>query len=150
MKKMKISKAGLELIKSFEGFSSKPYRCPAGVATIGYGTTHYEDRAVAMDDPSISKRTASYLLESQVNETYGKAVNHYVTEDITQNQYDAMVSFAYNLGSGALKSSTLLKKVNQGKMKRASREFLKWDHAGGKRLAGLTRRRKAESELFLA
>lgn len=147
---MKISKKGLDLIKSFEGFRSAPYKCPAGIPTIGYGTTHYEQRGVSLDDPHISEETATHLLETQVNDTYGKAVNHYARHDITQNQFDALVSFAYNLGVGALKSSTLMKKVNQGKMERAAREFLKWDHAGRKRLTGLTRRRKAESQLFLA
>ncbi len=148
---MEISKNGLDLIKSFEGFSSKPYLCPAGVPTIGYGTTLYPNGAhVKMTDKPIREEDAVSILRYWIDRTYGASVNRYIQKDITQNQYDALVSFAYNLGIGALKSSTLLKRVNQGKNKKASKEFLKWDHAGRKRLAGLTRRRKAESEMFLA
>ncbi len=149
---MKISKQGIELIAEFEGFRSKPYKCPAGVPTIGYGTTIYPNGAhVKLSDKSISKEEAFSILKYQVDRSFGAAVNRYTKgTEVTQNQFDAMVSFAYNLGSGALKSSTLLKRVNQGKMKKAAKEFLKWDHAGRKRLAGLTRRRKAESQLFLA
>ncbi len=149
---MKISKAGLELIAEFEGFRSKPYRCPAGVPTIGYGTTIYPNGThVKMSDKAISKEEALSILKYQVDKSYGATVNRYVQNtNITQNQFDAMASFTYNLGSGNLKLSTLLKRVNQGKMEKASKEFLKWDKAGGKKLAGLTKRRKAEAQLFLA
>ncbi len=148
---MKISKQGIELIAEFEGFRSKPYKCPAGVPTIGYGTTIYPNGThVKMSDKAISKEEALSILKYQVDKSYGATVNRYVQKDITQNQFDAMSSFTYNLGSGNLKASTLLKRVNQGKMSKASKEFLKWDKAGGKKLAGLTRRRKAEAKLFLA
>ena len=149
---METSKKGIKLIAEFEGFSSKPYLCPAGVPTIGYGTTIYPSGThVEMSDKAISKEQAMSILKYQVDRSYGATVNRYVQNtDITQNQFDAMVSFTYNLGSGNLKSSTLLKRVNQGKMSKASKEFLKWDKAGGRKLAGLTRRRQAESALFLA
>ena len=148
---MEISKQGIELIAEFEGFRSKPYLCPAGVPTIGYGTTWYPNGShVKMSDKAISREEALTILKYQVDRSYGASVDRYVQVDLTQNQYDALVSFTYNLGAGNLKSSTLLKKVNQKKFARASREFLKWDKAGGRRLKGLTRRRKAESELFLA
>ena len=148
---MTISKPGLDLIKSFEGFSSKPYHCSAGVSTIGYGSTYYEGgRHVKMSDAHVSKERATQILENQVNNVYSSAVNRYVKVPLTQNQFDALVSFTYNLGAGALKSSTLLRKLNLGKYTRASQEFLKWDRAGGKRLKGLTRRRRAESKLFLS
>ncbi len=148
---MEISKQGIDLIAEFEGFRSKPYLCPAGVPTIGYGTTWYPSGVhVKMSDKAISKELALSILKYQVDRSYGATVNRYVQENITQNQFDALVSFTYNLGSGNLKSSTLLKRVNQGKMSKASKEFLKWNKAGGRKLAGLTRRRKAESELFLA
>ncbi len=148
---MTIGKNGLDLIKSFEGFSSVPYRCPAGVPTIGYGTTYYEGgRHVTMNDKPISKERATEILKHQIDDVYGSSVNRYVTRYMTQNQFDAMASFAYNLGSGALKSSTLLRKVNKLKDEEAALQFLRWDKAGGKKLAGLTRRRKAESKLYLA
>ena len=147
---MKISEAGIELIKQFEGFSSKPYLDVALVPTIGYGTTHYEHRAVSMSDPSISKQTATYLLRTQVDEMYSKAVNHYARVPLTQNQFDALVSFTYNLGTGALRSSTLLRDINHGKIKSAHNEFHKWTHANGKVVGGLVARRQKEAELFLA
>ncbi len=147
---MTISKLGLDLIKSFEGFRSKPYHCSAGVSTIGYGSTYYEGgRHVKMSDTPVSKARATQILEHQVNNVYSSSVNRYVTVPLTQNQFDALVSFTYNLGAGALKSSTLLRKLNQGKYQRAANEFLKWDKAGGRRLKGLTKRRKKERDLFL-
>jgi len=120
---MKIDKAGLDIIKQFEGFSSKPYLCPAGVPTIGYGTTHYDYRAVTMHDHDISEKVATELLSYQVNSIYGKAVNHYVRVPITQNQFDALVSFTYNEGTNALKTSHLLKYVNQRRFSLAVKEF---------------------------
>ncbi len=148
---MTISNNGLDLIKKFEGFSRDPYLCPAGVPTIGYGATHYEGgRHVTMADKHISRERATELLKHQVDSIYSSAVNRYVTRYLTQNQFDALVSFAYNLGAGALKSSTLLKRVNKKKDEDVEHEFLKWTHAGGRVLSGLTRRRTAEAKLYLA
>ncbi len=148
---MKISNTGLDLIKSFEGFSAEPYKCPAGVPTIGYGSTYYEDGTrVRMGDDAISKLQAEHMLREQVDSIYGFAVNRYVKTDITQNQFDALTSFAYNLGAGNLKASTLLKKVNKSKHKAAAEQFLRWNRAGGKKLKGLTRRRETEMNLYLA
>ena len=147
---MKIDEAGLDLIKHFEGFSSKPYLDIALVPTIGYGTTHYDGRAVSLDDPEISESTAEYLLRTQVDETYPKAVNHYVRVKINQKQFDALVSFAYNLGTGALRKSSLLRYLNEGHYRRSSEEFHKWSHANGKVSNGLLARREQEKELFLA
>ena len=149
---MRIDKAGLDLIKRFEGFNPDPYLCPARVPTIGYGTTHYIDgRKVTMGDHSISKETATYLLEEQVNHLYGQAVNAYVQVPITQNQFDALVSFAYNEGANALRTSTLLKKINNGSGKDAIiHEFEKWNKANHHVLKGLTTRRMAEDKLYFA
>jgi len=148
---MKISKKGIDLIARFEGFRAKPYHCSAGVSTIGYGTTIYPNgKHVTMKDRAITKESAKSMMKYMIDRDYGEAVNRYVKVPLTQNQYDALVSFTYNLGKGALKSSTLLKRVNQGKMKKASKEFLKWTHSNGKVLTGLVKRRKAESEMFLA
>ena len=146
-----ISKKGIDLIISFEGFSAIPYRCPAGIPTIGFGTTHYPGgRAVSMGDKPITKERAYEILEYEVNSHYGKVVEHSVGSDTTQEQLDALISFAYNLGTGAFKRSTLLKHHNKGKTKKAAREFAKWTHANGRVLKGLVRRRDAEKALYLA
>ena len=148
---MTIGKAGLDLIKSFEGFRSKPYRDSVGVWTIGYGSTHYPDgRPVTKFDRPLTKKEASNLMKFEINHHYARKVDHYVTENTTQNQFDAMVSFAYNLGVGALHKSSLLKYHNAKRVHKAAKEFTKWNHAGGRVLKGLTRRRKAERDLFLA
>ncbi len=103
---------GIELIKKFESFRSKPYICPAGVPTIGYGSTYYPDgKRVTMLDKSISEEEASNML-IKLLEFYEKEVDSLTRDDINQNQFDALVSFAFNVGTGNLKSSTLLKKVN--------------------------------------
>lgn len=149
MKIVKIGPEGLKLIKEFEGFRSKPYLCPANVPTIGYGATYYPDgKKVTMNDKPISEQYASQLLEGMLS-TYEKAVDSYCRDDINQNQFDALVSFAYNLGNGALKSSTLLKKLNVNPNDVTIRdEFLKWVKAGGRTLQGLVRRRQAEADLY--
>jgi len=147
---MKISEVGLKLIKKFEGSSSSPYVCPAGVVTIGIGSTRYENgKKVKMSDPHISEKRMLEILKYQVKKIYGKAVKKYVEVELTQNQYDALVSFVYNIGAGAFKKSTLLRKLNKGDYFGASKEFKRWNRGGGKVLKGLVKRRKAEEELFL-
>ena len=149
MKITKTSKNGIAFIKKYEGFKSKPYLCPANVPTIGYGATYYPNgQKVKLADPAIDEKHASLLLEAMLN-PYEKAVDSYCRDDINQNQFDALVSFAYNLGNSALKSSTLLKKVNVNPNDKTIRnEFLKWRFAGGKRLPGLVNRRTEESNLY--
>lgn len=149
MKITKTSLKGVELIKKYEGFRSKPYKCEAGVATIGYGATYYPNgQKVKLTDPAIDEKHASILLEAMLN-PYEKAVDSYCRDDINQNQFDALVSFAYNLGNSALKSSTLLKKVNANPNDKTIRnEFLKWVNADGKRLKGLVIRRTDEADLY--
>jgi lysozyme len=146
---VKISKKGLEVIKKHEGFKSKPYLCPAGVPTIGYGNTYYPDGSkVKMTDKPLSKDIADVLLRLVVEDFEG-CVNKHVKSDINQNQFDALVSFAYNLGCGNLKKSTLLKKVNANPCDiTISNEFAKWDKSGGRRLRGLTIRRHDEAVLY--
>lgn len=146
---MKASSSCIELIKQFEGFRSKPYLCPAGVATIGYGSTYYADGSkVKIKDDSITEEEAVELLYTTISQ-YVDAVNKYVTVDINQNQFDALVDFAYNAGVGALQKSTLLKKVNAKDFVGAASEFGRWVKAGGKVLNGLVRRREKEKELFV-
>ena len=149
MKIMKTGKAGIEMIKAFEGFRGAPYKCPAGIPTIGYGTTFYPNgKKVTMTDAPITEEKATELLAAMLVsfETY---VDSYCIDSITQNKFDALVSFAYNLGPANLKSSTLLKKVNANPNDESIRlEFMKWVKAGGKTLKGLVRRREAEANLY--
>lgn len=149
MKVTKIGTAGIELIKHFEGFSAKPYKCPAGVWTIGYGATYYPNgNKVKPTDTPITEAFATELLKIMLV-TYEKSVDSYCVDSVNQNQFDALVSFCYNLGAANLKASTLLKKVNKDpKDPSIKLEFMKWTKAGGKTLAGLVRRREAEAELY--
>ena len=144
-----ISREGINLIKKYEGFRSKPYLCPAGVPTTGYGTTVYPNgKKVKMTDPAITEAEASFLLGTSVDKQYGKAVNDLVVPEIGQGMFDALCSFVYNLGVGSFKSSTLLKKINALDFGGAALEFRKWNKAGGKVLAGLTARRADEEAMF--
>ena len=149
MKITKTGSKGIELIKSFEGFKGSPYKCPAGIPTIGYGATFYPDgKKVTMTDTPITEEKATELLSSMLI-SFEKYVDSYCIDTITQNQFDALVSFAYNLGPANLKSSTLLKKVNLNPNDGTIRdEFMKWVKAGGKTLKGLVRRREAEANLY--
>lgn len=142
---MKISNKGIALIKEYEGCKLKAYRCSAGVLTIGYGSTgsHVKEGMV------ITQAEAESLLKKDLVR-FEEGVNSVVSVPMTQGMFDALVSFSFNLGLGNLKSSTLLKKVNAGDKAGAANEFLKWDKAGGKVLAGLMRRREAEKRLFLS
>ena len=148
---MKVSKNGLDLIKEFESFRAKAYLCPANIPTIGWGSTYYPDgKKVTLQDKEITEQKACEILEYIANKDFGSFVNKAVKVKLNQNQFDALVSFAYNLGNGNLQQSTLLKKVNSNDFIGASLEFEKWNKAGGKVLSGLTKRRTAEKELFLS
>ena len=149
MKINQISQRGLSLIKRFEGVELKPYLCPGGIPTISIGCTYYEDGTkVKMTDAPISEARAMDIFLNVVKH-YERSVDSFCRDDINQNQFDALVSFCYNLGAGALKSSTLLKKVNANPNDELIRlEFLKWNKAQGKVLNGLTLRRQAEAELY--
>ncbi len=148
---MKTSQKGINLIKKYEGFCSKPYLCPAGVPTIGYGATYYPNgRKVKLSDPSITEREAEEILQYQLRH-YENAVNRYVVVKLRQLQFDALVSFAYNLGTGALLRSTLLKKVNRNPNDRSIvYEFNRWVRANNRVLRGLQKRRGEESELYFS
>lgn len=151
MKITKIGQKGLELIKSFEGLKLKPYLCPAGIATLGFGNTYYPDgKKVKLSDPAITKQEAEELLKHLVV-SYEKAVDSFCRDDISQNQFDALVSFAYNVGVGNLQKSTLIKKVNANPQDSTIRaEFMKWNKAASRVLTGLTRRRTAEANLYFS
>lgn len=151
MKVTKASQKGLDLIKRFEGLELKPYKCPAGIPTIGYGNTYYPSGVkVKLTDPAITQIVAEALLKFLLG-SYEKSVDSFCRDDISQNQFDALVSFAYNCGVNSLKSSTLLKKVNANpKDVTIADEFMKWNKAGGRVLAGLTKRRQAEADLYFS
>jgi len=146
---MNNSDNGIDLIKRFEGFSAKPYLCPANVPTIGYGSTYYCDGStVALDDDPLTEQEATKLLKYNIKK-FEDAVSKLVTVPITQNEFDALVSFVYNLGPNALKKSTLLRLLNAGDKESAAEQFLRWTKASGRELPGLVKRREAERKLFL-
>lgn len=144
-----INQAGLNLIEQFEGCKLKPYLDSVNIPTIGIGTTRYPDgKAVTMQDPAITKDQAYAFLKSHLDQDCAHVAAKLKVQ-VNDNQFAALVSFTYNVGRSAFSSSTLLKKLNAGDMKGAADQFLKWDHAGGVVVAGLTRRRQAERALFL-
>lgn len=149
MKITKIGNEGINLIKRFEGLKLKPYICPAGVPTIGYGNTFYENGTrVKMTDPAITEERATELLKNSLI-SFEKYVDSYCIDTITQNQFDALVSFCFNVGPANLKKSTLLKKVNANSNDESIRaEFMKWTKGGGRVLKGLVTRRTAEADLY--
>ena len=149
---MQTSEKGIKNIKDFEGCSLTAYPDPGtGGApwTIGYGWTHPVDGKPVTPGMKIDMKTADRLLRTGLV-SFENDVLKVVKVKLTQGQFDALVSFAYNVGSRALSTSTLLKKLNDGDVQGAADEFLRWNKAGGKVLNGLTRRREAERALFLS
>jgi lysozyme len=144
---MRMSAAGLATVKEFEGLRLKAYKCPAAVWTIGYGHTSAAGVPNVTPDLVITKDEAEGILKDDM-EQYEAGVRKYVKVGLTQNQFDALVDFAYNAGVGALAKSTLLKKVNAEKFDEVPAEFMKWTKGGGKELPGLVRRRRAEVKLW--
>ncbi len=138
------SLAGRQLIETFEGLKLTAYQDLVGIWTIGYGHTGPEVKA----GQSISVAQADQLLASDL-QRFEQGVAHLVTYSLNQQQFDALVSFSFNLGLGSLQSSQLLRLLNAGDVAGAAAEFLRWNRAGGAEVAGLTRRRQAEQQLFL-
>ena len=140
---------GIALIKEFEGFSAIPYQCPAGIWTIGYGATKdREGNPVTINHPDITDKQATELLKKDIIEAE-KAVKDLTSTPLCQFQFDALVSFCYNLGYGSYESSTLRKVVNNRDFDKASDEFARWIYASGKPLNGLIKRRAVEAALFM-
>ena len=137
-----MSANGIALIKHFESFRAGAYVCPAGVLTIGYGTTLGVKRGQV-----VSEKQATALLSRDLL-GFEAAVKRLVKVQITQNQFDALVSFAYNCGAANLASSTMLKLINNRQFQLVPAQFLRWNKGGGKVLAGLTRRRRSEMWLW--
>jgi lysozyme len=140
---MKCNQAGLDILKTFEGCRLTAYRCPAGVLTIGYGSTQNvcEGMTITMDEAI--QRLQDHLSPLEVQ------IGHMVKVPLSENEFSALVCLAYNIGIGNLEKSTLLKLLNQGARDGAAQQFLVWTKAAGRELPGLTRRREAERELFL-
>jgi lysozyme len=150
---MRISSKGLSLVKAFEGCLKptgdgrfRPYRCPAGVLTIGWGHTNAHGRQFDQYTKWTQEECDAVLREDLAG--FERAVQRLVRVPLKQNEFDALVSFAYNCGEGALAKSTLLRKLNKGDYRGATAEFAKWNRGGGRVLKGLTRRRAAEAAMF--
>ena len=139
---MNIGQKGIDLIKHFEGCELNAYKCPAGVWTIGYG--HIKGVSEGM---SITQEQAEQMLLDELKE-YENYINELVTVNLSQNQFDALVSWVYNLGPANLKASTMLKVLNDGKYEDVPYQMKRWNKAGGKVLDGLVRRREAEALLY--
>jgi len=145
---MLTNQAGIELIKEFEGLRLRAYLCPAGVPTIGYGTTVYPTgRKVQMGDQITAEQAEEYLRSDL--RAFERNAESMLRVSVNENQFAALVSFSYNVGSQALQRSTMLRFINDNRFADAAGEFARWNMAAGKPLAGLTRRRAAERELFL-
>lgn len=144
---MKTSSDGLALIKRFEGFSAEPYLCPAGWWTIGYG--HVMTPTERTTYASIGEDWAERWLASDVASAEN-AVRQLITVPLHQNQFDALVSFTFNLGTGVLQRSTLRRVINRGETTSIPSQWMRWVWGGGQKLSGLARRRAAELALYLS
>ncbi len=142
---MHTSETGIKLIKSFEGFSAGVYLCPAGYKTIGYG--HVLPKNSSLNN--VNKEMAEELLFEDL-EKAEISVQRNIKTNLTQGQFDALVSFTFNLGSGALQRSTLRQKVNRLEHEAVPKEFMRWIYAGGIASPGLRRRREVEAKIYAA
>ncbi len=146
--RLTVSNEGLALIKKYEGYKTTPYRCPAGLYTVGYG--HVIGNGLQLPDEwnrTFSLGEIDELLRTDLAR-FERGVLRYCTVYLTQSQFDSLVSFSFNLGLGVLQRSTLRQKLNRGDYAVASKEFLRYTRAGGKVLKGLVRRRTEEYNLF--
>lgn len=149
MSDLTISENGLSMIASFESFEPKAYYCPAGVLTIGYGHTGTNAQGQELQEgDTVTPEQAKRLLYEDV--LWAEDAVNEQRLHLTQNQFDALVSFVFNVGATTFAHSTLLKKLKSCDFEEAADEFLRWNKAGGKVLRGLTARREAERDLFLS
>lgn len=142
---MRVSSEGLALIRRFEGFSAVPYRCPAGFWTVGYGRRIAGEGMVQPVGQDLADR---WLQEDAA--AAGRAVGRLITVPLTQGQFDALVSFTFNLGTGALERSTLRQVLNRREYDEVPRQMMRWVYAGGRVLRGLVLRRQAEARLYIS
>lgn len=141
---METSQNGIDLIKRFEGLQTEAYRCPAGILTIGYGHTH----GVKMGDKCSPSQAEAWLRQDCL--VAEMTIRMHVKKTLNQNQFDALVSFIFNLGAGDFIGSTLLIKLNDGDYAGAASEFGRWVNVCGRKFSGLVKRRAAEKALFLS
>lgn len=142
-----ISVTALEIVEHFEGYSPTVYICPAGKPTIGYGHVVPKHDLPDFQKPITKERARQILM---MDMTYAQqAVDRLVKAPLTQNQYDALVSFVFNVGRNEFAKSTLLSHLNKRQYREAADQFPRWVNGGGKRLEGLVRRRRAERDLFM-
>ena len=144
---MKTSANGVAHIKEFEGFRGKRYLCPANKPTIGYGHVIVDSERTTLWNVELNEDQATKLLMKDLVR-FEDAVSAMVAVPLTQGQFDALVSFAYNLGEAKLRSSTLLKLLNAGDYDGARKQINRWVYSNGKKLEGLIRRRARETEMF--
>ena len=145
---MKLNKTGYDLIKRFEGCKLTAYQDSVGVWTIGYGSTYYENMQKVKQGDKVSQQRANEIFEF-VASRFARNVDDIITSKPTQNQFNAVVSLAYNIGLGNFQKSTLLKKLNKNPNDKTIKdEFMKWVNAGGRKLQGLVNRRKKEAEIY--
>lgn len=145
---MKVSERGLDLIKHHEGLRLKPYKCPAGLWTVGYGHVIGDGRTLPKEwNRTFTKDEVDSILARDI-QRFERGVLRLCPHHLNQSRFDALVSFAFNLGLGSLQRSTLRMKHNRGEFTACAREFLKWSKSGGKVLNGLLKRRKDESRLY--
>ena len=146
---MRCNHVGISIIKAFEGFESHPYKCSAGVPTIGFGTTRVNEEPVSMDMEPITYEEGEEFLRTDLEKTE-KVIARLIKVGLNSNEFSSLCSFCYNVGSGNLHMSTLRSKLNRGDRDGAANEFPKWRRAGGRILAGLVRRREMERQLFVS
>lgn len=140
---MQISDNGLALIREFEGLRLTAYKCPAGVWTIGYGHTG----ADVAEGKTITPEMATAFLKTDVRR-FERAISELISVDLDQGQFDALVSWAFNVGAGAVQRSTLRRRLNAGAYEDVPGQLMRWTKAGGRELPGLVRRRRAECALW--
>jgi lysozyme len=145
---MRLNKKGIDLMHQFEGLRLNAYLCPANIPTIGWGNTFYESGRKVQMGETITKERADALFLWVAN-SFATQVRSMLRVQLNENQFSALVSFAYNVGNANLRTSTLLRLVNANPNDPNIRaQFLRWNKAGGREMAGLTRRRQAESNLY--
>lgn len=145
---MRVNQKGIELIKEFEGFRSKAYKCPAGIWTVGYGHTSAAGEPKVGSLTTVTKEEGERILRRDLNQ-FEDAVDDAVRVDLNSNQFSALVSFTYNVGEGAFRKSSVLKAVNAKQWDEVPRRMALWNKGGGRVLPGLVRRRAAEAALFM-
>ena len=146
-----IPKNTIELVKIFEGFNSRPYLCPAGIPTIGYGSTVYPNGVkVTLKDKPVRKERAIEIMEWELNKSLMSTIRYCpILATTSENRLGAIVDFVYNLGAGRLQQSTLRRRINAKQWEEVPKELNKWVYGGGKKLRGLILRRQAEAQYFV-